>query len=99
MSESPLMAIFTRKLQKSTSIELKELRDPLLSPSALPPTPKIYNPYAYPPDLKMAKEHGQARRVAVPPNLYDEILGIPEPVKSNESMDVCDCCGYPIANK
>jgi len=88
-----------RKLQKTSSIELKEIHDPLLSPSQTNPPPKVFNPYSYPPELKMAQEHGQAHRVAIPLHLYEELLGVPASVKSIESIDVCDCCGYPIENQ
>ena len=99
MSEDPLMSLLKKKLAvKSHSIELKELQNPLLKvPSQA--SPKIYDPYAYPPDLKMAKEHGQARRVAIPLHLYEELLGQESAITQAQTVDVCDCCGFPIENK
>jgi len=47
----------------------------------------------------MAKEHGLARRVALPQYLYEELKGAESSMSPNQTVDVCDCCGYPIANQ
>lgn len=101
MSESPLMSLFKRAIP-SNNIELQPINEPLLKCSKISlPLTKIYNPFAYPPDLKMAKEHGQARRVAIPDHLYNEMMGRSNTIQreENKSVDVCDCCGYVIANQ
>ena len=94
LPESPLISFFKRKRQ-TPDIELQELRNPLVTSQNL----KLYNPYSYPPDIKMAKEHGQARRVAIPQHLYEELKGVESPTIPNQTIDVCDCCGYPAENQ
>jgi hypothetical protein len=52
---------------------------------------KSYNPFAFPPDLELAKKHGRAKRIAIP------VLRRP---RTGEKfvVDVCDCCGLPTEN-
>lgn len=104
--ESPIFSFLQKKLKvKNESFEMKEIQTSLLQKEEGSPITKskIYDPFAYPPNLKMAKEHGVARRVAVPPHLYDDLVGgQPFPQEStdtNKNVDVCDCCGYPTLNK
>lgn len=103
---SPIFSFLQKNAKaKNESFEMKEIQTSLLQReegSSITKS-KIYDPFAYPPDLKMAKEHGVARRVAVPPHLYDELIGgqalAQETTDLNKNIDVCDCCGYPTFNK
>lgn len=60
-----------------------------------------YEPDRYPPDIKMAKEHAQARRVSIPSYLYDQLLRAENKNINNQSepVDLCDCCGCPVKNQ
>ena len=55
-----------------------------------------YNPYQYPPNLEEAKNHGKAKRVAIPRFLYEEMRGKPYPY---DVIDACNCCGLEIQNE
>lgn len=101
--ENVLVSFFKKGGSNSQGdIEMKPLQDPLLSQHKHSDS-KTYDPFAYPADPKMANDHGLARRVAVPPHLYDELIGQQSVQESNEeenkAIDVCDCCGYPIVNQ
>lgn len=55
-----------------------------------------YNPNQYPPNLQDAKNHGKAKRVAIPRFLYEELKGKPYPY---DAIDACNCCGLEIQNE
>ena len=48
-----------------------------------------YNPFQVPPDIKLAKNHGLARRVCLPE----------DPAKINLMTELCPCCGLSIKNE